>query len=169
MATKKAAKKAAKKASKKATKTPTAPLDDDSNDSTESGVTRTVRMERNAVLVHASTDEFLLYKLTASGATPIFTLTDSDGNLIMSSQDAPNPPGSGTYQREWPRPVDPVATVTSHTMGMHFLAAIKYTYEVEHRLRSASGSGLIQLLIDIDYESDAATDTAFQRLGVSTV
>ncbi|MDQ3817579.1 MAG: hypothetical protein M3362_07810 [Acidobacteriota bacterium] len=133
------------------------------------GVKKTVRKEISAVFLNATLDEFLLYKLTVQGATPIFTLVDTNNNLIMSSNDAPNPPGSGTYQRVWPKPADPVSTTTVHTLGIHFLAALKYTYVVEHRVRTSAGSDLKEQLMDIDFESSTATDWVFEGLTVTTI
>ena len=162
MATKKAP---TKNTTKTTTKTATKGAGADSTD----GVKITVRKETNAVHIFTLSDEFLLYKVTAQGGTPLFSLKDSITNLlIMSSKDAPNPPGTGTFQREWPRAGDQVSPVSSHTLGLHFLATIKYTYRVEHRVRNNDGgSDLKALIIDIDYESQAPTETEFQRLGVT--
>ncbi|HEV2860076.1 MAG TPA: hypothetical protein VGX48_03650 [Pyrinomonadaceae bacterium] len=133
------------------------------------GVKKTVRKLSNSVFLNVSADEFLLYKVTVQGATPQFAVVDSSDRIIMSSKDAPNPPGSGTFQREWPKPIDPTTTLSTHTLAVHFVAALKYTYVVEHRALSDGGSTLIEVLNDIDFESNNAKDFDFQALNVTVV
>ncbi len=126
-----------------------------------------VTTENVAVFLDVTNGEHLTYRVTVRGATPVFTLVDSQTKkLLMSNKDTPvanNP--SVIYERKWPLPADQTIQVTSHTMGFHFLAAISYRYEVERQF----GDGTAEVLIDITYSSQAPEDWYFQDLDVTTV
>ena len=127
-------------------------------------VNKTVRKEDVAVLVRVRDGEHLVYKITVLGAQPIFTLVDQDSRLLMSQDDSSIP--QMVYTRRWPNPTDnPVKVNNDHTMALSFLAAIKYTYLVEHR---RSDDSVKSVIIDVDYESQRPEDTFFQNLGVIT-
>src|ERR1700730_2120479 len=90
-----------------------------------------VTTETAAVFLDATGGEYLLYEVTPRGAQPVFTLVDSRADkLLMSNQSTPISDNPLVYRRKWPLPVDSVSTATSHTLGMHFLAATQYRYEV---------------------------------------
>jgi hypothetical protein len=126
-----------------------------------------VTTESVAVFLDVTNGEHLTYKVTVRGATPIFTLVDSQTKkLLMSSKDNPIATvPSVIYQRKWPLPADQTLQVTSHTMGFHFLAAISYRYEVERQFED----GTSEVLIDITYTSQAPEDWYFQDFDVTTV
>jgi hypothetical protein len=90
-----------------------------------------------AVLVDGEAGEFLLYKMTALGQTPMFTLADDRGRTIMTSE---NIPPQMNYERRWPRSPDddPVPPENDHSMVGLMALVTKYTYKVE--LRNADGS-----------------------------
>jgi hypothetical protein len=94
---------------------------------------------RPAVLVDGAAGEFLIYKMTALGATPLFTLADDRGRTIMTSE---NIPPQMNYQRRWPLSPDddPVPGESDHAMkALMALGGItQYTYKVE--LHKADGS-----------------------------
>ena len=126
-----------------------------------------VTIETVAVFLDVTNGEQLNYRVTVKGATPVFTLVDSQTNkLLMSNKDTPVATSpSVTYERKWPLPADQILQVTGHTMGFHFLAAISYRYEVERRFED----GTSEVLIDITYSSKAPEDWYFQDLDVTTV
>lgn len=127
----------------------------------------TVTKESVAVFLDVTGGEHLIYKVTVRGATPVFTLVDSQTQtLLMSSKDTPSETSPAVvYQRKWPLPVDQTLRVSSHTMGFHFLAAISYRYEVE---RQRAG-GTSEILMDITYTSTSPEDWYFQDWQVTTV
>ncbi len=86
-----------------------------------------------AVTVDRRSGEYLLYKITALGSTPMFTLADDRGRMIMTSQGVPP---QMNYQRKWPRSPDddPVPRINEHAMIGLMGLVTQYTYEVElHR------------------------------------
>jgi hypothetical protein len=92
---------------------------------------------KSAVLVDGGAGEFLLYKMTALGATPMFTLADDRGRTIMTSK---NIPPQMNYERRWPKSPDddPVPPESDHSMVGLMPLVTKYTYKVE--LHNADGS-----------------------------
>jgi hypothetical protein len=90
-----------------------------------------------AVLVDGEAQEFLLYKITVLGATPLFTLADDRGRIIMTSK---NIPPQMNYQRRWPTSPDddPVPAESDHSMVGLMSLVTEYTYKVE--LHNADGS-----------------------------
>jgi len=116
---------------------------------------------RPAVLVDGGAGEFLLYKMTALGDTPMFTLADDRGRTIMSSEGIPP---QITYERRWPKSPDddPVPPESDHSMVGLMSLVTKYTYEVE--LHNADGS-LKSVVIHSDYNRVAPfeDDDKFMR------
>ena len=124
-----------------------------------------VGSETEAVIIDASDEEFLLYRVIVRGPTPIFTLVDAKNNaLLMSSKDEPVPGTTDTYERRWPKPSDGVSVHTSHTIGFQFLGVEQYTYQVEHHRKNAPAKALI----DIDYRPTSPEDSCFESLDIVT-
>lgn len=101
-----------------------------------------------AVLVDGEAGEFLLYRMTALGATPLFTLADDRGRTIMTSE---NIPPQMNYQRRWPLSPDddPVPAENEHAMIGLMPLVTQYTYKVG--LHNADGS-LKSVVIHIQYD-----------------
>jgi hypothetical protein len=116
---------------------------------------------RPAVLVDGGAGEFLLYKMTALGDTPMFTLADDRGRTIMTSEGIPP---QMNYERRWPKSPDddPVPPESDHSMVGLMSLVTKYTYEVE--LHNADGS-LKSVVIHSDYNRVAPfeDDDKFMR------
>jgi len=114
-----------------------------------------------AVLIDGEAEEFLLYKMTALGATPVFTLADDRGRTIMTSE---NIPPKMNYERRWPISAedDPVPPESDHTMVGLMALVTKYSYKVE--LHNSDGS-LKSVVIHSDYNRIApfADDDKFMR------
>lgn len=114
-----------------------------------------------AVLVDGAAGEFLLYKMTALGATPLFTLADDRGRTIMTSE---NIPPQMNYQRRWPLSPDddPVPAESEHAMVGLMPLVTQYTYKVE--LHNADGS-VKSVVIHSQYDRVAplADDDKFMR------
>ena len=131
-----------------------------------SAVTITNRTESAGVFLEVSQNEHLFFTVVLQrGAQPVFTLTESRSDKLLLSHK--NPPASAnplTFEREWPTRADTVPRNTTITLGMHFLEAAKYTYKLTHR--KADGSS--RVLIDMDFESNQATDVFFQDIGITT-
>ena len=126
-----------------------------------------VTKETAAVFLNVTGGEHLIYRVSPKGSQPIFTLVDSSvDKLLMSNHDNPVSNNPLIYQRKWPLPVDSVATDSDHTLGIHFLAATQYRYEVEVR---DTNDTVLRTLIDISYSSTTPDDWYFQPLGVTTV
>jgi len=130
------------------------------------GVTKSPRKESVAVFVEVSGGEFLLYRVTVRGVRPIFTLVDSEVNvLLLSNKNTPANNSPLVYERHWPLPADSREAVANHTLGMNFQAApITYSYVVEHHL----ANGSLVLIDDIDFTSSTPEDWFFQGLSVTT-
>ena len=69
------------------------------------------------------------------------------------------------FERRWPLPADLTLQVTSHTLGMHFLGAVSYKYEVI----KVKDTGKTETIINITYSSNSPEDAFFQALQVTTV
>lgn len=114
-----------------------------------------------AVLVDGAAGEFLLYKMTALGATPLFTLADDRGRTIMTSE---NIPPQMNYQRRWPLSPedDPVPAESEHAMVGLMPLVTQYTYKVE--LHNADGS-VKSVVIHSQYDrvTPLADDDKFMR------
>ena len=114
-----------------------------------------------AVLIDGEAGEFLMYKLTALGDTPIFTLADDRGRTIMTSEGLPP---QMNYERRWPQKPDddPVPAESDHSMVGLLALVTKYTYQVE--LHNKNGS-LKRVIIKSEYTRVAplADDDKFMR------
>ena len=126
-----------------------------------------VTKESVAAFLDVTAGDQLVYRVTPRGATPIFTLVDSQTKQrLMSSNDQPVATSPDVvFERRWPRSTDQVLPGTSHTMAFQFLAAISYRYEV----RRESGDGTSELVLDITYSSTSPDEEFFQDLQVTTV
>ena len=100
-----------------------------------------------AVLVDGEAREFLVYSMTVSGDTPLFTLADDRGRTIMTSE---NLPPQMNYERRWPASPDddPVPAESDHSMVGLMPLVTRYIYKVE--LHNGDGS-LKSVLIHSDY------------------
>ena len=116
---------------------------------------------RPAVLVDGEAGEFLLYKMTVLGATPLFTLADDRGRTIMTSE---NIPPQMNYEKKWPLSPDddPVPRESDHAMIGLMPLVTQYTYKVE--LHNADGS-LKAVVIHSQYDRVAplSVDDKFMR------
>lgn len=103
---------------------------------------------QSAVLLDGEAGEFLIYKLTALGSTPMFTLADDRDRTIMTSEGLPP---QMNYQRKWPESPedDPVPAESDHAMIGLMPLITKYTYKVE--VHNADNS-LKSVVINSDYE-----------------
>lgn len=114
-----------------------------------------------AVLVDGEADEFLLYKVTALGDTPMFTLADDRGRTILTSEGLPP---QMDYERRWPLSPDddPLPAESDHAMIGLMALVTKYTYKVE--LHNKNGS-LKKVVIHSEYTRVAplADDDKFMR------
>jgi hypothetical protein len=129
-------------------------------------VQKTVKVEKNAVSLHVTQDETLVYRMTVRGAKPSFVLTDSKTKEeLLSDEDTPESVTPETvFERQWPQDNDLTADSSEHVMGMDFgLGGVEYHYVVEHHDKQDK---LLETLIDITYKSDTPGDTFFQDLGV---
>ncbi|HEY8204361.1 MAG TPA: hypothetical protein VIF81_06520 [Pyrinomonadaceae bacterium] len=125
--------------------------------------------EQPNVSIDVTGGEHLQYKLTPRGARPVFQLVDTrldppNGRVLMSANSAPASNNPLTFVRKWPVPNDTVNSTTNHTMGLQFLAAIQYRYEVGV---FDSNDKLLRTVIDITYTATAADQTFFQSLNVN--
>ena len=126
-----------------------------------------VTKESAAVFLDITGGEHLLYRVTPRGSQPIFTLVDARiDKLLLSNKSNPISQNPLVFERKWPLPIDSPSTATNHTLGMHFLAAPEYHYEVG--VFDDNGN-LRLLLIDITYKSNAPEYTFFQALSVTAV
>lgn len=128
-----------------------------------------VTVEQPNVSLDITGGEHLLYRVTSRGARPVFNVVDNgvdrpNGRVLLSNNDNPVSPTPLTHERKWPLSNDAVATATNHTLGLHFLAAVEYRYEVGVFDRNDQ---LIRKIIDITYTSSAADQTFFQSLNVN--
>jgi hypothetical protein len=128
-------------------------------------VNETPRVEpQPAVLVDRRQGEYLVYKVTVSGATPVFTLADDRGRTILTSEGA-SP--RRDYEREWPLSPDddPIPRRSEHEIIGLMALVTKYTLTVELCHRDGS---VKETVIDSDYERVAPlSDTDKFRRGLS--
>lgn len=126
---------------------------------------RTARTDIDTVLVHLAAHECLYYKVTAKGAEAVFTFACAH-RLLKAANQFPGHPME-TYEWKWfKNPGEGDASQDIYGMQFSFLSAIKYTLRIEHR---DAKDTLIQLLQDIDYESQDPTDWYQEALEVFLV
>lgn len=127
--------------------------------------TRTARTDLDTVMVHLSADEYLYYKVNAKGAEAVFTFACAHRLLKAANQFPGHPMQS--YEWKWfKNPGDGDASQDIYGMQFSFVPAIKYTLRIEHR---NAQDGAIQLLQDIDYESQDPKDWYQESLEVFLV
>ncbi len=123
---------------------------------------RTARQQLGSVQVNRTAGEYLSYKLTVEGATPIFSFA-CEHRSLRSEKDFPGHP-MREYEWLWGKDdADSDADDDVYVVGMSFLTATKYTLRVEHRRDDDS---VIKLLKDIDYESQDPNDNFKETLRV---
>lgn len=109
-------------------------------------------------------NDYLIYKVTVSGAQPQFTLVERGTKKVLLA--AP-PPVQQDYERRWPLAgTDQVnkGDLFEHNLGMVFLKAVKYRYVIEHY---DDGDNLLAVLKDVEWSSSAPTSTAFEPFVIS--
>lgn len=117
-----------------------------------------------AVNVDLSLGESLRYTVGASGATPVFTLSDDRGRTILTSQGLPP---SAEYIREWPiSPEDePFPSSSEHAIIGLMGLVTQYTYKVE--LLNSDGS-VKETVIHSDFDRvEPFSDTDKMRRSLS--
>jgi hypothetical protein len=124
----------------------------------------TVREFDGAVKVRISSGEYLFFRLTVQGAVPLFTFACKH-KARLSEHEFPGHPKK-VYEWTWSKGADE-SDVSDDMYGvaMSFLTAIRYTLIVEHR---DAQDNLINLLKDIDYESNHPADNFTETLRVFT-
>lgn len=122
----------------------------------------TIRENDNAVLVNVSSGEYLYYKLTVSGAEPIFTFACKHKARFSEHQFASHP--QREYEWTWCENSDESDSSDDvYVVAMLFITAVKYTLLVELR---DNGHKLINKLKDIDFESQEPSDNFTEILRV---
>jgi len=119
-----------------------------------------------SVVVDHTQGEQLVYTLTASGATPVFTLADNLGHIIMTSKGVPP---KAEYTRTWPISPDddPIKDDTQHEMIGLMALVTSYTYKVE--LVRNDGS-VKETVINSEYDRVAPlSDTDKFRRGLNVL
>lgn len=116
---------------------------------------------RPAVLVDGEAGEFLVYRMTVLGATPLFTLADDRGRTIMTSE---NIPPQMDYEKKWPLSPDddPVPRESDHAMIGLMPLVTRYIYKVE--LHNGDGSiKSVPIHSQYDRVAPLADDDKFMR------
>jgi hypothetical protein len=133
----------------------------------------TIRAHDVAALVNLTNREFLSYKLTVSGASPIFTFACKHSARLSEHEFNGHP--KQVYEWTWGRPTAVSADIPNtasdapddtYVVAMSFLGAIKYTLLVEHRDQH---NQLIRKLKDLDFESQAPEDNFTESLRLFTL
>jgi len=126
-------------------------------------VKRTCQKKDLAVLLKPLT-EYLLYEVSVKGASGKFELVQAPGNTVLLSGDD-SPTGDGKYKRKWPQDPDeiPDGDDVTHSLGIHFIDAVRYDYTVEHR---GADDSVIKVVKDCVYESQDPEDDFFEPLRV---
>ncbi|HZI85250.1 MAG TPA: hypothetical protein VFD48_00340 [Pyrinomonadaceae bacterium] len=124
----------------------------------------TIREFDAVVKVRVSNGEYLHFNLTVKGAEPIFSFVCKH-RVRLSERDFDSHPKQ-VYAWTWSKGQNE-ADAADDTYGviMSFIAAVRYTLRVEHRDRD---DNLINLLKDIDYESQHAADSFTETIRVFT-
>ena len=124
----------------------------------------TVREFDGAVKVRISSGEYLFFRLTVQGAVPLFTFACKHQPRLSEHQFPGHP--KKVYEWTWSKGTDESdAQDDMYGVAMSFLTAIRYTLVVEHR---DAEDNLINLLKDIDYESNHPADNFTETLRVFT-
>jgi len=124
----------------------------------------TVREFDGAVKVRISSGEYLFFRLTVQGAVPLFTFACKHQPRLSEHQFPGHP--KKVYEWTWSKGTDESdAQDDMYGVAMSFLTAIRYTLVCEHR---DAKDNLINLLKDIDYESQHPADNFTETLSVFT-
>jgi hypothetical protein len=109
-------------------------------------------------VVDLRVQEYLLYKITALGQSPMFTLADDRGRTIMTSEGVP---AQMNYERKWPTSPtdDPVPRNSEHAIIGLMPLITKYRYTVELHKKDDS---LKETVVDNEYERIPPLDDADQ-------
>jgi hypothetical protein len=121
----------------------------------------TVRSRKGAVNLRNSAGEFLAYAVKAAGAIPTFTLACQDRVIKQSDQFLGHP--KQDYLWTVTQFDSAPNTPDTHTMSFMFVAATKYTLQIEQR---DSTNTLIDILQDLDFESSDPNDRHHEPLMV---
>ncbi len=127
---------------------------------------RTCTQSDLAVVLSATNGERLRYSVAFLGARAVFTLTNKQGTLLLSQASPPG--GTGPWELVWPDgpPPNVLPSEFSHSLGMHFLAAAKYTYRV---VKEDANGTVLAVVKDCIFESTEAEDAFFEPLSVFVV
>lgn len=128
--------------------------------------TRDERTYEPSVTVQFDEGEFLHFKLTVSGAEPLFSFACKDQKRLSQSDFEDHPTSVYEWDLGTGKEQEPDKKKDVYVVGMLFTTAIKYTLEVAHCRRSGS---VIEQLIDVDYKSLAPEDKFREILSVFSV
>lgn len=124
----------------------------------------TIREYDGAVKVRVSQGEYLYFRLTVKGAEAIFTFACKHKARLSEHQFPGHP--KQVYEWTWSKGQDESdQQMDMYALGMSFMTAVRYTLSVEHR---DVNDAMIDLLKDIDYESNHPTDSYTETLRVLT-
>ena len=124
----------------------------------------TIREYDSGIKVRVSSGEYLYFRLTAQGAEPIFTFACKHKARLSEHQFDGHP--KKVYEWTWSKGADESDNPKDmYAVGMSFIAALRYTLLVEHR---AQDDSLIDLVKDIDYESNQPADNYTETLRIHT-
>ena len=127
--------------------------------------TRTARTDVDTVMIKLAAGEYLHYNIIAKGADAVFTFACAHKFLKAANQFPGHP--MQVYDWKWfATPGDGDASQDIYGVQFSFVPAIKYTLKIEHL---NSTGGLINLVQDIDYESQDPTDWYREALEVFLV
>ncbi len=123
---------------------------------------RTVRTDVVAVKVNLAQSEYLYYRLTVEGAEAVFEFGCEHRSMISQNDFTDHP--KAEYEWDWgKKPEDRDAPRDTYGVDVLFLTATKYTLLAEHRDKDKK---VIQVLKDIDYESQNPKDKFHETLSV---
>lgn len=130
----------------------------------------TIRTNHESATVRVGAGEYLAYKLTVKGATPIFVFACTHNTRLSQGQFPGHP--KQVYEWTWCRPTaGPAGSPDVQSDGdddtyevvMHFAAAVKYTLFVEQRDQN---NARLRVIKDIDFESQGPEDKFPEGLDV---
>lgn len=122
----------------------------------------TIREFDGAVRVRVSQGEYLFFRMTVKGAEPIFTFACQHKARISEHEFSGHP--KKVYEWTWSKNGDDSDLKNDvYAITMSFITTLRYTLVVEHR---DSSDALIDLLKDIDYESNHPTDNFTETLRI---
>jgi len=128
--------------------------------------TRDERTYINAQVVRFGEGEFLHFKLTVSGAEPLFSFACADHGRLSESDFGGHPTAVYEWDLGAEKDERPDNVKDTYGVGMLFTTAVKYTLEVDYRRQNGS---VISQLIDVDYKSTAPEDKYREILSVFSI